>query len=110
MSRTPQLPPFDRRVMVEIERRLASSGGVSPSVRELAASIGARTSASKIHAVLCGLEARGLIRRLHGRGRAIEILRPVSMFAFFKVCDKTKTLVPFAQSDVGARIIRAAKT
>lgn len=89
------LPPDMRRVMVEIEREVAFSGGVPPSVRELAAKLGARTSTSQVHRLLAGLERRGLIRRLPRRNRAIEVLQPVSKFEVFRFCGEAKSFTRF---------------
>lgn len=103
------LPPDMRKVMVEIEREVAFSGGVPPSVRDLAAKLGARTSTSHVHRLLVGLERRGLIRRLPRRKQAIEILQPVSKFAFFQVVGsgEGQTFVRFDESAVRAAIADA---
>lgn len=59
-------------------------GGVSPSNREVAQALGlwvnpdGHGGSSSVHRMLVELEARGFIRRLRFRDRAIEILkRPV---------------------------------
>lgn len=50
-------------------------GGVSPTVRECARALGLDHK-SNAHRLLVALEERGLLRRLPGRPRAIEILHP----------------------------------
>ena len=47
--------------------------GLSPSYREMAAGVGVASS-SAVHRLLAGLEARGCVRRLPNRARAIELL------------------------------------
>ena len=53
-------------------------GGLSPSYREMAAGVGVASS-SAVHSLLNGLEARGRVRRLPYRARAIELLEPVAI-------------------------------
>ena len=52
--------------------------GLSPSYREMAIGVGV-TSCSVVHRLLAGLEARGCVRRLPNRARAIELLTPVAI-------------------------------
>jgi len=49
--------------------------GYSPTFEEMMFGVDI-TSKSGIHRLLTALEARGFIRRLHGKQRAIEVLRP----------------------------------
>lgn len=53
-------------------------GGLYPSYREMAAGVGVASS-SAVHRLLNGLEARGRVRRLPYRARAIELLAPVAI-------------------------------
>lgn len=53
-------------------------GGMSPTVREIAAGIGSK-GIGATHDVLCELEGRGKIRRLCNRNRAIEVLHAPSI-------------------------------
>jgi len=57
-----------------IADRLRATGGVAPSVSEMAKGVGIN-SKSGVHRLLSGLEERGFIHRLRGRARAIEIVR-----------------------------------
>lgn len=79
-----------RECLLFIQDHQANHGGVSPSVREIAAAMGA----SRSNETLRGLEARGFIRRLPGRHRAIEVLRPIPIGQVFKWCDELKMLKP----------------
>lgn len=75
-----------------------SNGGVSPSYDEIAAAVGFK-SKGNLHATMTKLAARGFVRRLHNRSRAIEVLRlapaeplPVR-YRVFRFDDRTKRLV-----------------
>lgn len=50
------------------------SGGVSPSFAEMMTALGYKSKAH-VHHLLTQLEARGFIRRLSGKARAIEVLK-----------------------------------
>lgn len=60
--------------LLELIDRRTSETGVCPSYREMAEEVGLK-SPSRIHELINGLEFRGLIRRIPGRARAIEVLR-----------------------------------
>ena len=83
-----------RECLLFIQDHQANHGGVSPSVREIAAAMGASRSNETALGLLRGLEARGFIRRLPGRHRAIEVLRPIPIGQVFKWCDELKMLKP----------------
>lgn len=51
-----------------------STGGASPSQREIKDGLGVK-SASSLHRLLVDLEDRGFIRRLKHKSRSIEIVR-----------------------------------
>jgi len=51
--------------------------GWTPSVREIGEGVGLRSSAA-VQKQLTGLEGKGYIRRLHGKARSIQILKPLS--------------------------------
>ncbi len=53
---------------------IEANDGVSPSFCEMAAGIGG-VNKSGIHHLLSGLESRGLIARVHGKNRAIRVLK-----------------------------------
>ena len=59
-----------------IDAYIRRTGGVSPSMVEMADHLGI-ASKSAISSRLGSREKRGWIRRLHGRWRAIEIIKPV---------------------------------
>jgi SOS-response transcriptional repressor LexA len=67
------IPPTGRQqeLLLFIKRRIDHCG-VAPSFDEMAAAIGG--SKGSIHRLLLELEARGHIRRLRNRKRAIEVL------------------------------------
>lgn len=84
-----------RDVLNYIERYQAERGGVSPTMAEIAAHLGTSLSRGRVAELLKGLEARGLIRRLKYRARAIEIIRPVKPVPMkvFRFDDEAKALV-----------------
>lgn len=84
-----------REVMLFVEAHHARTGGVSPTLAEIADHLKQR-SRSNVERLLVGLERRGFIRRLPRAARAIEVLRPVSRFAFHRFDAETKQLRPFA--------------
>lgn len=88
------MTPLMHRTMLFLESYAERSGGVSPSVREIAAHLGERVSTSVAARALDGLEKRGLIRRLPYRARAIEIVRPISRTAVYAWDDESKSLRP----------------
>ena len=71
-----------RKALLFIETEMERSGGVAPSVREIADHFHYR-SPSPARRLLIGLEERGFIRRLPEKDRAIEVLKPVSRVATF---------------------------
>jgi repressor LexA len=80
-----------RKALVFIEAEMERSGGVAPSVREIADHFHYR-SPTMARRLLIGLEERGFIRRLEAKDRAIEVLKPVSRFATFRFDPKAKFL------------------
>lgn len=56
----------------------AAHGGVSPTLEECGRGCGLKGK-SGVHNVICRLEDRGAINRLHHRNRAIKLLVPVSI-------------------------------
>lgn len=85
------LTPLQRKALVFIEAELARTGGIAPTVRELADHLQYR-SPTVARRLLEGLEERGCIRRLEGKYRAIEVVKPTSRFAAFRFDPTTKTL------------------
>ena len=85
------LTKLQRKALLLIEAEVERTGGVAPTVRELAQQLGFR-SATTAQRLLVGLEERGFVRRLAGKDRAIEVLRPVSRFATFRFDDTSKRL------------------
>jgi SOS-response transcriptional repressor LexA len=83
-----------RKALVFIEAELERTGGIAPSVREIADHFHYRSPTMARH-LLQGLEERGFIRRLPGKDRAIEVLKPVSRFATFRFDARTKALKRF---------------
>jgi SOS-response transcriptional repressor LexA len=69
--------------MLAIEAAIERTGGVAPTVEELAASLKlrSRTAAWKL---IDGLVLRGFVRRLPGEERGLEVVRPVSRFKFLR--------------------------
>jgi SOS-response transcriptional repressor LexA len=87
------LTPHQRKAMLFIEKEMERSGGVAPSVREIADHFHYQSS-TPARSLLAGLEERGFIRRLPGMDRAIEVLRPVSRLAYYKFDEREKMLLP----------------
>lgn len=58
-----------------LKRYISESGGIAPSYDEMCEAVGL-ASKSGVSRIIHALEERGLIRRLPGRARAIEILAP----------------------------------
>ena len=87
-----------RKALVFIEAEMERTGGVAPSVREIADHFHYR-SPTMARRLLIGLEERGFIRRLEAKDRAIEVLKPVSRFATFRFDAKTKALRRHARSE-----------
>jgi repressor LexA len=83
-----------RECLLFIQAHQAAHGGVSPSVREIAAAMGSRHSTEAAQSLLRGLEERGFIRRLPRRARAIDVLRPIPVARVFQWCDESKMLKP----------------
>ena len=68
------LTRHQRKAMLFIEKEIERTGGIAPSVREIADHFHYH-STSPARSLLAGLEARGHIRRIAGRDRAIEVLK-----------------------------------
>lgn len=87
-----------RLVFDALDRGIRETG-IPPSYREMARATGIK-SHGNIHDVMGELEARGFIRRLHGKARAIEVLRrpggPQAHFRahWFRWDADSKRLVP----------------
>lgn len=86
-----------RKALVFIERYQADKGGVSPTIKDIAAAMRHRSRSTAYH-MLIGLEQRGFIRRLPYRQRAIEVLRPVMVTEILRFDNETKLLVPYSRS------------
>ena len=67
------LTPKQYALLRHISERLSRTG-VAPSFEEMKADLGFR-SKSQVHRLVRALEARGFVRRLPNRSRAIEVLR-----------------------------------
>ena len=76
-----------RKALLFIEAELERTGGIAPSVQEIADHFYYR-STTMARRLLKGLEERGFVRRLPSKVRAIEVLKPVSRFA----ASRAKTL------------------
>ena len=90
-SRALMITKQQRKALLFIEAEMERTGGVAPSVREIADHFHYR-SPSMARRLLIGLEERGFIRRLPAKDRAIEVVKPVSRFATFKFDPKSKEL------------------
>ena len=77
--------------MLFIEAEIERTGGVAPSVREIADHLHYR-SPTMARRLLIGLEERGFIGRLPAKDRAIEVVKPVSRFAALSLDVRTKSL------------------
>ena len=80
-----------RKALLFIEAEIERTGGVAPSVQQIADHLHYR-SPTMARRLLIGLEQRGFIRRLPSKVRAIEVVRPVSRFAAFHFDPTAKAL------------------
>ena len=80
-----------RKALLFIEAEIARTGGIAPTVRELADHLHYR-SPSMARRLLLGLEERGFICRLPAKDRAIEVVKPLSRFEVFRFDPESKTL------------------
>ena len=80
-----------RKALLFIEAEMERTGGIAPSVRELADHFHYR-SPSMARRLLMALEDRGFIRRLPAKDRAIEVVKPISRFEVFRFDPKSKAL------------------
>lgn len=62
------------KLLTFIDGYTREHGGVAPTFEEMQGALDLG-SKSQVHGLLCGLEERGMIRRLKGRARSIEVLR-----------------------------------
>lgn len=83
-----------RECLLYVQSHLAATGGVSPSVTEIATAL--ETARSTAFSLMKQLEIRGHIRRLPDRARAIEVIKPVERFRVFRFNRETKELEPFS--------------
>jgi len=83
------ITPLQRRAMVFIEAEIARTGGVAPTICEIAANL-KTASKGNVHRLIKGLEERGFIRRAPGRARGIEVIRPVSRLEVHRFNPETK--------------------
>lgn len=81
-----------------IAAELARTGGVAPSYAEIQKHVGLKAK-SNVHNILNRLVARGVIRRLPARSRAIEIVRrnKGSTIGWLKWSDERKQLEPWGR-------------
>jgi len=82
---------LQRKALLFIEAEMERTGGVAPSVREIADHFHYR-SATRARRLLIGLEERGFIRRLPAKDRAIEVVKPISRFEVFRFDPRAKAL------------------
>lgn len=68
------LTPVQQAALRFIQERVATCG-VAPSFAEIGEALGLKAK-SGVSRIVAGLEARGHIRRMPGKARAIEILTP----------------------------------
>ena len=80
-----------RKALLFIEAEIERTGGVAPSIREIAEHLRYR-SPTMARRLLIGLEERGFIRRLPAKDRAIEVMRPVSRFEAFRFDPASKSV------------------
>lgn len=94
------LTPRQEQTLSFIKTYQRSNGGVSPSVKDIAAGLLLQSnSVNTVHRMLCALEEKGFIRRLANRARAIEVLERIPIkkmrAAWFRFDDEVQELVPF---------------
>lgn len=76
------LSPMTRRVLHAIQGYQQSTGQ-SPSIMEIAKMVG--VSKTPAYGAVLRLEERGYLRKLPGKARSIEVLRPIRGTAYFVV-------------------------
>ena len=89
-----------RKALLFIEAEMERTGGIAPSVREIADHFHYR-SPTMARRLLMGLEERGFIRRLPAKDRAIEVVKPISRFEVFRFDPQSKVLTRFAKKACG---------
>lgn len=83
-----------RDALLFIQHFQAAHGGECPSLRDIAFAVSGQRAASEGMRLVDGLEARGFVRRIRARHRAIEVIRPIPVAEVYKWCDETKMLKP----------------
>ncbi|MGL4271596.1 MAG: LexA family protein [Pseudomonas paracarnis] len=78
MSRRARSPATVDDVLRYVAECLEAHDGISPSYQEMGDALGIN-SKSNISRKIDALEAAGMLRRLRGRSRAIEILQPIAL-------------------------------
>jgi repressor LexA len=66
-----------QRQCLDFIARYEATRGIAPSFEEMRAALGLG-SKSQVHRLVTALEARGRLRRLPGRARALEVVRPAA--------------------------------
>lgn len=77
------LTPGQKACLLYLHRRI-SADGIAPTVTEICIELGLHRGA--VHRLLTALEARGAIRKLPRKSRAIEILTMNPGMAALSVC------------------------
>jgi len=87
-------------VLLDFIKGFVADKGHSPSFEEMADAIGTKAK-SNVHRYLEGLEGRGLIRRVHGFKRSVEVLDEKSRTSFFEDLnpDVKKAVSAIAEAD-----------
>lgn len=80
----------ETEMMSFIEDYVSQSGGVSPSYAEAAHALGLKSKGSTSR-MFKRLEGKGYLKRLRGKHRALEVLRPARV-QYFKFDDEAKEL------------------
>jgi SOS-response transcriptional repressor LexA len=76
-----------------IRGHLEQSGGVAPTVREIAHGMGYANHGC-VQLTLTRLQDRGYIRRMRGRARAMEVIQRVAYFKFDEDAKELKMINP----------------
>lgn len=100
-------PPLTRRqraVLLAIQDGIARNG-VSPSYDELLITLGFK-SKSGLTRISAALEERGAIRRIKGKARSIDVIRPIERLPMDAVSNAVQLLKPIEFDTIATLISR----
>lgn len=87
--------PRQQQCMDFIEKYQREHGGVSPSMAEISEAVGYGLRGHKVNWLIESMVAKGFLRRIPKRARALEVIHRKPMLAYFVFNDETKELEPW---------------